>query len=329
MYRRENGKNRAAEGCELMMEEKSFHFKRDFPLNIPQMDLLYQNLFSRGKTLRATMTCHVAACLNISKEKSDKLGKIVEYIHQSSILHDDVIDASPIRRGALSSWMQYSVRKAVLAGDYLLAQAAESTAEMNNIALMKLTASVLKKLVEGEWMQSSLKNRESMSELDKVYELKTASLFQWSLRAPFLVVNRYEEELHSCLNRIGALMGVLFQRADDLLDFNIRNKENKTTFKDMEEGYFNSFAVYLSEGKTPHFRSQLRACRSLKEVKALFVEKEFEDILGSFDEENKKRIQDCQNEIENSLKLKLLKSEQALIDGLKPWPRQFYWRQSV
>ncbi|MDE0119545.1 MAG: polyprenyl synthetase family protein [Bdellovibrionales bacterium] len=312
-----------------MIEEKSFNLKRDFPLNIPQMDLLYQNLFSRGKTLRATMTSHVADCLNISKEKSDKLGKIVEYIHQSSILHDDVIDASPIRRGALSSWMQYSVRKAVLAGDYLLAQAAEHTAEMNNIALMKLTANVLKQLVEGEWLQSSLKKRESMPELDRVSKLKTASLFQWSLRAPFLIVNRYERELHHCLDQIGALMGVLFQRADDLLDFDIRNKENKALFKDMEEGYFNSFAVYLSEGKDPHFRSQLRACRSLKEVKVLFRDQEFKDILNSFDEENKKKIRDCQNEIEHSLKLKLLKSEQSLIDQLKPWPWRFYWRQNV
>ena len=76
------------------------------------------------------------------------MGRIVEYIfHQSSILHDDVIDASPIRRGSLSSWMQYSMKRAVLAGDYLLATAAYDTAKMENIALMKITAEVLKKLV--------------------------------------------------------------------------------------------------------------------------------------------------------------------------------------
>ena len=312
-----------------MIEEENFNFTKDFPLNIPQMDHLYQSLFSRGKTLRATMTCQVASCLEIPREKRDKLGRIVEYIHQSSILHDDVIDASPIRRGALSSWMQYSVRKAVLAGDYLLAQAAEDTSEMKNLALMKLTAKVLKKLVEGEWMQSSLKNRENMLELEKVHELKTASLFQWSLRAPFLVIDRYEEELHSCLDRTGAMMGILFQRADDLLDFDIRNKENKPVFKDMEEGYFNSFAVYLSEGKDGNFRSVLRTCRSLKEVKDLIGEKEFEKVLCSFDEMNIKMIKNCQHEVENMLKVQLLKTEQFLVDELKKWPSRFYWRQSV
>ena len=312
-----------------MIEEKSFNLSKDFSLNIPQMDHLYQSLFSRGKTLRATMVCQVASHLGISKEKRDTLGKIVEYIHQSSILHDDVIDASPIRRGALSGWMQYSIKKAVLAGDYLLAQAAADTADMKNLALMKLTAEGLKKLVEGEWIQSSLKKRENMLELEKVHELKTASLFQWSLRAPFLVIDRYEEELHSCLDRIGSMMGVLFQRADDLLDFDIRNTENKPAFKDMEEGYFNFFAVYLSEDKGDDFRSVLRACRSLKEVKDLIGEREFEKVLSSFDKRNIETIKNCQHEIEHRLTAQLLKTEQSLVDELKKWPAQFYWRKSV
>ena len=310
-----------------MIKEKSL-YQKVASAEVPQMNHLYQNLFSRGKALRAAMTCQVASCLNITKEKSDKLGRIVEYIHQSSILHDDVIDASPMRRGTLSSWKQYSMKRAVLAGDYLLAQAASETAEMENIALMKITSDVLKKLVKGEWIQDALKNKESMSELKKVHELKTASLFQWSLRAPFLVVHRNENTLHECLNRIGLIMGVLFQRADDLLDFDIRNQENKTVFKDMTEGCFNSFAVYLSQGRNTHFRSGLKTCRSLKEVKALTGEAEFEKALCSFDEMNKKMIEDCYQEIKK-LAEELLKEEKSLVSELQKWPARFYWRQSV
>ncbi len=305
-----------------MMKEKNFEVLPD----IPQMEYLYQNLFSRGKALRAEMTCQVADCLNICREKRDKLGRIVEYIHQSSILHDDVIDASPIRRGSLSAWMQYSIKKSVLAGDYLLAQAAHNTAEMENTALMKLTASVLKKLVKGEWMQSDLKNRESMPELEKVHELKTASLFKWSLRAPFLVAKRYEPDLHRRLNRIGALLGSLFQRADDLLDFDIRNKENKTVFKDMEEGFFNSFAVCLCQGGGKSLKGALRNCRSLKEVKHLTGEKKFKDSLKVFDEKSSQLIRACQEETQG-LKPALLEEEHPLMDKLKTWPARFYWRQ--
>lgn len=311
-----------------IMKEKSAYLKGGSFTDVPQMNHLYQNLFLKGKALRAAMTGRVACCLKLSKEKSDKLGKIVEYIHQSSILHDDVIDASPVRRGALSSWMQYSMKRAVLAGDYLLAQAAEETAKMENIHLMKLTAEALKKLVKGEWKQDALKNKESMSELQKVHELKTASLFQWSLRAPFLVAHRYEETLHRCLDRIGAMMGVLFQRADDLLDFDIRNKENKDIFKDMTEGYFNSFSVYLSQDKDSHFKSVLKSCRCLKEVEDLTGKKEFEKALSSFDEMNEQIIEDCHRETDK-LAEALLKEEQSLIKELKTWPGRFYWRQGV
>ena len=311
-----------------IMKEKGFYLKRDLSTDVPQMNHLYQNLFSRGKALRAAMTCQVASRLNLSMEKSDKLGKIIEYIHQSSILHDDVIDASPVRRGALSSWMQYSMKRAVLAGDYLLAQAAGETAEMENIPLMKITAEVLKKLVKGEWKQDGLKNKESMSELQTVHELKTSSLFQWSLRAPFLVAHRYDEKLHECLNRLGLMMGILFQRADDLLDFDIRNKENKDVFKDMTEGYFNSFAVYLSEGKDSHFKSVLKSCRCLREVKDLTGEKGFEEALSSFDEMNEQIVKDCHQETDKLAPF-LLKEEQSLIKELKTWPQRFYWRPGV
>ena len=311
-----------------MIKEKTLDLTKEISSDIPQMKHLYQNLFSRGKELRAEMVSQVASSLKLSKEKSDKLGRIVEYIHQSSILHDDVIDASPIRRGSLSSWMQYSMKRAVLAGDYLLAQAASNTADMENIPLMKITSEVLKKLVKGEWLQDSLKNQESMNELKKVHELKTASLFQWSLRAPFLVAHRYDDDLHKCLNQIGLMMGLLFQRADDLLDFDIRNSENKSSFKDMEEGFFNSFAVYLSENKPDDFKTFLKNCRSLKEIKASLGDKEFENILLSFDKINKLIIKDCWQEIDQ-LKQKLLKSELSLIEDLKKWPTRLYWRQSV
>lgn len=309
-----------------MIKDKNINFKKVVFSDIPQMNHLYQNLFSRGKALRAVMTSQVSSYLDIPKEKKETLSRIVEYIHQSSILHDDVIDMSPIRRGALSSWMQYSMKRAILAGDYLLAQAAGDTAELENIALMKITSNVLKKLVKGEWMQDSLKNQADMQGLQKVHELKTASLFQWSLRAPFLVAHRYDKELHNSLDQIGLIMGFLFQRADDLLDFNIRNTEDKSVFKDVEEGYFNSFAVYLLKDKDSDFKTFLQKSRSLSEVKSYVGKEEFKNTLDSFDEMNQKLIEDCEKKIE---KLKLLKKEEPLIGMLKQWPQQLYWRKSV
>ena len=311
-----------------MIKEKIFNLSGSFFPEIPEMESLYQKLFTKGKVLRGAITFEVSTCLNLSLEKKNTLSRIAEYIHQSSILHDDVIDASPIRRDSLSSWMQYSMKRAILAGDYLLAQAAEETAELDNIPLMKLTSEVLKKLVRGEWMQASLKDKENLLDLNQVHELKTSSLFIWSLRAPFLLIDRYEKKLHKTLSKLGGLQGILFQRADDLLDFDIRNTENKASFKDMQEGQFNSFAVYLSEGKTAAFRENLKTCRSLEEVKNLTGEEVFKQILSSFDQMNQKIIEDCFKQIDE-LKPLLQKEELALPEMLKKWTEKFYWRANV
>ena len=303
--------------------------RTDIPrMNISQMNDLYQDLFMGGKALRASVACQTAGALGLSKSATARLGRIVEYIHQSSLLHDDVIDASPVRRGSASTWVRYSMKRAVLAGDYLLAQAGAEVASLNSTALMKLTAETLKNLVTGEWMQADLKGCENPQELKKVHELKTASLFQWALRAPFLVAGRFQEDLHKSLNRIGLMLGVLFQRADDLLDFDVRNSENKPVFKDMREGYFNSFAVHLSVGKPADFKSALKACCSLQEVRMLTGAEGFNKALSDFDKINQDIIADCHKEID-FLGTKLPPSEQSLMAYLKKQVVRFYWRRDV
>ena len=322
---------------------------------LPQMNELYQNLFAGGKGLRASLTQEVATSLKIPKAQQESLSRIVEYIHQSSLLHDDVIDASPVRRGSLSSWRQYSMKKAVLAGDYLLAESAEEATRLNNIPLMQLTSQTLKKLVKGEWLQAEIKGQENTDSLEKVHELKTSGLFQWSLRAPFLLKNQEDKNLHKRLNTIGRLMGILFQRADDLLDFDIRNKEGKNTFKDLEENSFNSFALQLlkttqahlstksslpyvngagqalkyqslkcPKSQLAHLRSVLKLCRSLKEVKQAIHSVVLESALQEFDKVSTQYIKNCQKEVQ---RLTLPEPEEPLKEKLKKWSEKLYWRR--
>ena len=305
------------------MKEKHFVLDKNFCPDISQMKELYYHLFSLGKQIRANLTMLTAKYLNISKKQSRELAGIIEYIHHSSILHDDVIDSSPTRRGGLSSWVQFSMKKSILAGDYLMAEAAKKTAEMNNIYLMKLTAQTIQKLVKGEWMQNTFKSKETENNIQNIHELKTASLFQWCLRAPFLTAGRYQEGLHSLLDHIGLYLGILFQRADDLLDFDIRNQENKQTFKDLEEGFLNSFSVWLLKNKNK--KTELKNCRSLKEVKSLFGHSEFEKCLLSFDKNNSSLIRKCRQKTAD-LSSWLKPEEKSFITALAPWPKNLYWR---
>ena len=310
------------------MKEQFFNLDNNFCPDISQMKELYWKLFSVGKQLRASLTSTISKHLDIPVVQQKKLAGVVEYIHHSSILHDDVIDFSPRRRGVLSTWMQFSMKKSILAGDYLMAQAAKDVANMENIELMKLTAQTIQKLVQGEWVQNSVQNQENGENIQHIHELKTASLFQWCLRAPFLLIHRYEKKHHQCLESIGLLMGVLFQRSDDLLDFDIRNYENKQTLNDLKGGYLNSFAVHLLKDKPSDFKSLLKNCRQLKEVKNIFTPAEFEKALADFDNHSSEYIQDCINKIK-LIKQWLQPSEYTLIESLINWPENLYWRKSV
>ena len=300
---------------------------------MPQIKDLYKTLFLKGKGLRSHITKQVASFLNIPTKQKQKLGRIIEYIHHSSILHDDVIDKSPIRRGELSAWMQFSMKKSILAGDYLFAEVALETASMNNLALMRLTAQTLKKLVMGEWKQHSAKNSYSIEVINTIHKLKTASLFQWCLKAPFLVTGHLSNTLHQPLDRIGNFMGIVFQRADDLLDFNIRNYENKITFKDLSEGYTNSFAAYLSKNKNKKFISNLKTCQSLKDVEqCVGGSLALKHALEKFDTMNTKWIEKCSLELDKLGKILAWQFQQdsiELLQELKSLAYKLYWRKSV
>ncbi len=301
-------------------------------IKIPQMRKLYKSLFSKGKALRSKITKQTADFLNISKAQQQKLSHIIECIHHSSILHDDVIDMSPKRRGELSTWVYFSMKKSILAGDYLLAQSAWDAASMNCLPLMRLTAQTLKKLVLGEWLQDSLKGEETIKSLNQVHALKTASLFQWCLQAPFLIAGFENKKIYHTLDKLGLLMGTVFQRSDDLLDFNIRNKENKIHFKDLTEGHLNSFACFLSLKKKKNFREALKKCRNLKEVKTCVGGKDiFNKKLCAYDAINNLYIEKAYKQIDTLKPYLALKAKTStlFLKQLKNWSYNLYWRKNV
>jgi len=102
-----------------------------------------------------------------------------------------------------------------------------------------------------------------MVKLDRVLNLKTASLFKWCLRSPFIALERYDEDLHRTLEEMGTILGQLFQRSDDLLDFDIRNYEGKAILGDLKSGYLNSFGAYVCAGLSRQQIDQVVRCRDM------------------------------------------------------------------
>ncbi|MDE0091967.1 MAG: polyprenyl synthetase family protein, partial [Oligoflexia bacterium] len=221
--------------------------KKDLQKQPLELKKICEKIFSKGKKLRAQLVSHVGFSIGLNKKENIFLSRIIEYIHNSSLLHDDFIDHSKTRRQNKTAWFEFSPSQAVLAGDYLLAKVNIYLAKEKNPYLITKTAIAISELAKGEFLQRELilsKNTD-LKQRDKVSELKTASLFKWCLQAPFIYKNRQGLKLNKILDQTGFYMGLLFQRADDLIDFNIRNKDKKTYLVDIKEKYFNSFSCFL------------------------------------------------------------------------------------
>ena len=292
-----------------------------------ELSALCKKLFTGGKSIRSRLIRLIGQHLQLKEEEMTVLCRIVEYVHNSSILHDDLIDHSSVRRRQKAAWVEFSPAQAVLAGDYLLAQVNIYLAEKGNLPLLRLTAKSIVSLVKGEFLQrEAIRNqKETLKNTNEINNLKTSGLFKWSFKAPFLWINRNDPQLFNLLDRIGYQCGILFQRSDDLLDFSVRNKEKKSVLLDLKQNYLNSFSCFLVSGKNRKFKIKFRKARTLTDIYHLAPD--FKEQLAEFDKLNEKRIKETERDIEK-LSPFLEKSEQPLIEELKTIPSLLYWRRS-
>ena len=295
-------------------------------ISLTDLNRLYKELFCGGKGVRARLIQDISPYLNLSADEISLLCGSAEAIHHSSILHDDVIDSSKMRRNRSSTWVQFSKNKAILAGDYLLAHVSLKLSEYSNTELLKLTSQTIKKMVEGEWLQSEIIGKETKKNIDQVHLLKTASLFEWCVQAPFLCKQCFDPSLQALLSEIGQILGQLFQRADDALDFGVRNKENKDEFKDLNEGYLNFFGVHLMENISSVDRTILKACKSSDELKLKTGEKQWNRQIQLFDDMNQKLITSCLRKIQQLSSLLSSRQKETMV-VLESWVNKLYFRQ--
>jgi octaprenyl-diphosphate synthase len=310
------------------MKKLKIYDSRDFPSYLPKLNSLYDDLFADGKGFRSLLIQKVSGHLGLSDRVVHLLGQTIEFIHNASLLHDDLIDRSHLRRNKPAAWLKYTPEYAVLAGDYLLARVMVNLSHHGNVRLIQYTAEVISDLLEGEWIQDSLVRdwNITLEQLDRVHNLKTGSLFKWCLRAPFIALERYEPELHDLLEEMGTILGQLFQRSDDLLDFDIRNHEGKAVLGDLKSGYLNSFGVFLTREMAPDVKDRFLKCQSLGELTSLIGEKVFEAKALEFDRINTGLIELY---LHNTKRLQtfLTPAQMGLIEQLTPLPKPLYWRE--
>ncbi len=310
-----------------MIKDISYLLDRKDLKNRPsELREICEIIFRKGKGIRSQLVSLVGHSIFLNKKDLLFLSQMVEYIHNSSLLHDDFIDHSKVRRNHKTAWLEFSPSQAVLSGDYLLARVILYLVQTKNLELIKKTAEAICQLAEGEFLQRELcpfQNKD-LKKRDRVSELKTGSLFKWCLQAPFIYKNRKDPRLYQLLDSIGFYFGLLFQRSDDLMDFAVRNKDKKPYFSDIKQKHFNSFACFLLKNSSLQKEKKLKEIRSVSAVYKLFPD--FEKKIQAFDKINANIIKTTEECLEQ-LKPLLKKKEWPLIAGLKEWPHLFYWRQ--
>lgn len=177
-------------------------------------------LHLRGKKLRPVTVMLSALALDYDKDEHIKLATILEFIHVATLLHDDVVDESTLRRGKTSANAVWGNSASVLVGDFLYTRSFELMVEVGNPKIFEIVAHATRKLSEGEVLQ--LMNIGSVDMTEEQYfntiERKTAALFQAGAQMGAVIAER-PDSIQQKMARFGFNLGVAFQLIDDYLDY--------------------------------------------------------------------------------------------------------------
>lgn len=193
---------------------------------------------SGGKRLRPVLTLASARLAGYTGERHVKLAACVEFIHTATLLHDDVVDESDLRRGQASANAVFGNKPSVLVGDFLFARAFELMVEDGSLEVLAILSRAASILAEGEVLQLTTANDTETNEdaYLEVIRSKTAALFAAACRVGAVVAERPKVE-EEALDSYGLNLGIAFQLIDDVLDYSAKQAVlGKTVGDDFREG---------------------------------------------------------------------------------------------
>jgi len=191
-----------------------------------------------GKRLRPLLTLGAAKLVGYEGDRHIELAACIEFVHTATLLHDDVVDESDMRRGRDTANALWGNKPSVLVGDFLFARSFELMVDDGSLEVMGIMARACATISEGEIHQLLTANNieTDVPAYLQVVESKTAALFAAAARVGGVVAERPEEE-KAALEAYGRNLGVAFQIADDYLDYSAREAElGKAIGDDFRDG---------------------------------------------------------------------------------------------
>ncbi|MDP3856685.1 MAG: polyprenyl synthetase family protein [Stagnimonas sp.] len=194
-----------------------------------------------GKRLRPAVTLLAAGAAGRVDKHAHTLAAVIEFIHTATLLHDDVVDHTDLRRGRITANAQWSNSAAVLSGDFLYSRAFQMMVEVGHMEVMRVMADTTNAIAEGEVLQLLNARNPAVEEASyfRVIELKTAVLFRAAAELGAIAAGAGGSggSAQKSLADYGLALGIAYQLADDVLDFEADPSESgKAIGNDLIEG---------------------------------------------------------------------------------------------
>lgn len=215
---------------------------------------------SGGKRLRPALAVLAANAAGYSGQQQHLLAAIVEFIHTATLLHDDVVDHSDLRRGQATANALWGNEASVLTGDFLYSRAFQLMMELNEPRILTVLADTTNRIAEGEVLQLMNVHNPDITEAiyDDVIERKTAILFEAAARCGAILAGTNDEQTEG-LAQYGHHLGMAFQLIDDCLDYQADSADTgKNVGDDLAEGKATLPVIIALEKASPELREQLK-----------------------------------------------------------------------
>ncbi|QHJ12916.1 Octaprenyl diphosphate synthase [Paraglaciecola mesophila] len=266
---------------------------------------------SGGKRLRPLLTVLAARALNIQTEQHHTLAAIIEFIHTATLLHDDVVDESTMRRGRETANEVFGNQASVLVGDFLYTRSFQMMVTLDSMRVMQILSDATNVIAEGEVLQLMNCNDPDTTEesyMEVIYS-KTARLFE---AATLLagVLTKQTKDIENAMQNYGKYLGTAFQLVDDIMDYASDSEDmGKNMGDDLAEGKPTLPLLYAmwhgNEQQAAMIREAIESGNGMDNLTLILEAMEQTNALGY-------------------TKQKALTASQQAVDALAPIPESHY-----
>lgn len=237
--------------------------RRELHSEVPLVNQIAEYIISAGgKRIRPVLVLLTANAFDYRGTHHHLLAAVIEFIHTATLLHDDVVDESSLRRGRQTANALFGNAASVLVGDFVYSRAFQMMVSIGDMRVMQILADATNVIAEGEVLQLLNMHDPDVTEERylQVIRSKTAKLFEAAAQLGALIAGATDEEIEACAE-YGRSLGTAFQLVDDVLDYSgVASDIGKNVGDDLREGKPTLPLIYLMQHGTPEQRQLVRTC---------------------------------------------------------------------